>query len=95
MQINEVLKKPVLTEKSTELLKKGFYVFEVDRRSTKNQIKEAIEKLFKVEVESIKTLMRKGKLRRRGRRFIKVQLPTRKFAYIKLKKGHIDLFPKV
>lgn len=95
MQINEILKKPVLTEKSTQLLKQGYYVFEVDKRANKNQIKEAVEKLFGVEVESVKTLKRKGKTKRVGRSWLEKKLPDRKFAYVKLKKGHIDLFPKV
>ncbi len=95
MQLNEILKKPVITEKTTELLKQGYYAFEVDRRANKNQIKEAVEKLFGVEVETVKTLKRKGKTKRRGRRWVEVKLPDKKLAYIKLKKGHIDLFPKV
>ncbi len=95
MKINEILKKPVITEKTTQLLKQGYYAFEVDRRANKNQIKEAVESLFGVKVETIKTIKRKGKVKRKGRRWTKVQLPDKKIAYVKLKEGHIDLFPKV
>ncbi len=84
-----------MTEKSTQLLKKGYYVFEVDIKANKNQVKEAVEKLFSVEVEEVKTLKRKGKVKRVGKKWIEKKLPDKKIAYIKLKKGHIDIFPKV
>ena len=46
-----VIKKPVLTEKSTEAMNEfGRYTFEVDRRATKTDVKEAVEKLYGVEV---------------------------------------------
>ena len=95
MKINDILKRPIITEKTSNLLKKGYYAFEVDVRANKFQIKEAIEKLFNVKVDKIKTLKRKGKTKRRGKRLTEVKLSDRKIAYVKLKKGHIDLFPKV
>ena len=62
MTIYEVLRRPVETEKSRhQTAKLHQYVFEVERRATKPQIKEAVEKLFDVKVKSVNTLVRKGK----------------------------------
>ncbi|GIW64004.1 MAG: 50S ribosomal protein L23 [Patescibacteria group bacterium] len=95
MKINNILKKPVITEKSSQLLRTGIYVFEVDRSANKHQITEAVQNLFSVEVADVKTFIRKGKIKKVGRRMQPKQLPDKKFAYIKVVKGSIDLFPKV
>ena len=55
----EIIKAPVITEKSANLgQNKGQYVFKVDFRSNKTEIKQAIEKLFNVKVEEIRTIKR-------------------------------------
>ena len=57
MHITDIIKKPVLnTEKARNLFENNEYVFIVDRRANKIQIKEAVEKLFNVKVESVNTL---------------------------------------
>lgn len=94
MKINEVIVKPVLTEKSTSLVKDNFYTFQVNLRANKHQIKEVIEKLYSVKVDEIKIIIRKGKKRRIGKRQIEKTLPTIKIAIVKLKEGKINIFPQ-
>ncbi|NLL47401.1 MAG: 50S ribosomal protein L23 [Firmicutes bacterium] len=67
MEARDILKRPIITEKSTDLMADNKYTFEVDMRANKVQIKEAVEQIFKVEVEKVNTLKVKGKLRRMGR----------------------------
>ena len=60
----DILLSPVVSEKSYTLLDEGKYTFEVDPRSSKTEIKIAVEQVFKVKVASVNTLNRKGKARR-------------------------------
>ena len=69
-------------------------MFEVDIQANKYQIKQALEKLYPVKVAEVKTTIRQGKTRRVGRRMREKKLSSRKIAFIKLKSGKIDLFPK-
>lgn len=94
MKINQVILKPVLSEKSTNLVKDNFYMFEVNQKANKNQIKDFLEKMYKVKVSEVKITNRKGKTRKVGRKMKVKKLSTRKIAFIKLKEGNIDLFPK-
>ena len=69
MHIYEVLKRPVLTEKSSynaDALQR--YTFEVDVRANKHQIREAVEAIFDVEVLGVNVMNVRGKRRRVGRR---------------------------
>ena len=63
----EIVKAPVITEKAAALGQQNVYLFKVDPRANKNEIKQAIEKLFKVKVEEIRTINVKPKKRRVGR----------------------------
>ena len=63
----EIVKAPVITEKAAALGQKNVYVFKVDPRANKTEIKQAIEKIFKVKVEEVRTLNVKPKKRRVGR----------------------------
>ena len=63
----EIIKAPVITEKAAVLGQNNQYVFKVDYRANKTEIKQAIEKIFKVKVEEIRTLNVKPKTRRVGR----------------------------
>jgi large subunit ribosomal protein L23 len=66
--IYEILRRPIETEKSRyQNAKLHQYVFEVDRRATKPQIKEAVETLFDVEVQKVNVLVAPAKKGRRGR----------------------------
>ncbi len=69
----EVIRRPVVTEKSTDLKETGNVIaFEVNRRATKPEIKAAVEKLFKVKVKRVRTINVLGKHvtlgRNRGKR---------------------------
>jgi large subunit ribosomal protein L23 len=65
METTTVLKRPLITEKSTfESSELNRYAFEVDRRATKPQIRQAVEELYGVRVLSVATQNRKGQLRR-------------------------------
>lgn len=84
--------KPLFTEKSLIEAQKGRFTFKVDRDQSKYQIKEVIEKLFKVTVVSVATMNYKG-LTRRTNRGTKVTTSSWKKAVVALKKGEsIELF---
>jgi len=92
----KVILKPVITEKSTWLKDKNRDIcFEVEPRANKIEIKEAVEKLFEVKVESVRIVKKKGKTRRVGRNIGKTK--DWKKAYVKLKKGEkmIEYFEAV
>ncbi len=76
---------PVITEKSASMEAEGKYVFKVDVRANKTQIKQAIEKLFNVKVESVNTMNTHPKTRRVGRYSGKTN--RYKKAIVKLAKG--------
>ena len=63
----DIIKAPVITEKSGVIAQNGKYVFKVDSRANKIEIKQAIEKIFNVKVESVNTINVKPKKRRVGR----------------------------
>ena len=63
-----VLLRPIVTEKTTVLTGSNKYVFEVDLRANKNQIKEAIQLAFSVRVTDVNTMKVKGKMKRFGRK---------------------------
>ncbi len=94
MKTDLVLIRPVLTEKATTLAAGKVYMFEVAPRANKHQIKEALERLYKVKVADIKIAVRKGKTRRVGRKLTIKKLTDKKIAFIKLAEGKIDLFPQ-
>jgi large subunit ribosomal protein L23 len=88
----EIIIKPLVTEQGMHFANvKGAYSFQVNRDANKIQIKNAIEKVYGVKVDKVRTANRKGKLRRRGRNFGKT--PAWKKAVVYLKPDHhIDLF---
>jgi large subunit ribosomal protein L23 len=92
MSPEQVIRRPiVLTEKSNRLREQNQVVFEVARDANKIEIRNAVEKLFKVKVASVNTLVMRGKDRRMGRGYAKMQ--NWKKAMVTLKEGHsIDFF---
>jgi large subunit ribosomal protein L23 len=60
----DIIRSPVVTEKSTLASEHGQVVFDVAIDATKGQIKEAVEGLFQVKVKAVNTLIRKGKVKR-------------------------------
>lgn len=94
MHLYEILRRPLITEKYTAFQAQGKYVFEVAREAGKPQIKQAVEKAFKVEVTAVNVMTVPGKRRRFGGR----QLPAHpwKKAIVTLKPGDkIELFEGV
>ena len=80
-----ILRFPLVTEKSTLASQYGQYGFITDLKATKTEIKGAVEQLFKVKVESVNTLIQKGKTKRfRGRLGKRSDI---KKAYVRLAKG--------
>jgi len=71
MHIYEVVKRPIVTEKSNILADLyGQYSFEVDRRANKQQVKTAVEQIFDVKVEKVRIINMKPKRGRYGRRTV-------------------------
>jgi large subunit ribosomal protein L23 len=91
----EIIRMPLVSEKNTNLrADQNKYVFRVDRKANKLQIKRAVEELFKVKVENVTTMIMYGKPKRMGR--FEGRRPDWKKAVVKLKKGElIELFEKV
>lgn len=91
MDIYQIIRKPLHTEKSvTDRDKQAAYHFEVDRKANKIQIKEAVEKLFKVEVIKVRTMNKRGKPRRT--KYGPLKIHTWKKAVVTLAEGNtIDL----
>jgi len=84
----QIIKLHKNTERSTLLRQlNNEYVFEVDKKANKHVIKQAVESLFKVKVETVRTMVMPGKTRRMGQNEGKT--PTRKKAIVRLKKGEI------
>jgi len=93
-RLMQVLVAPVVTEKATQLAEKsGQVAFRVVPDASKPEIKAAVEILFKVEVESVQVLNRKGKAKRFGR-FMGRRRDERK-AYVALKDGQEINFAEV
>jgi large subunit ribosomal protein L23 len=88
-----IIKKPIITEKSLKDAADGFFTFEVDKKANKPQIRQAIEEMFKIHVTAISTIVVKGKKRLVGKKRMAVESPVRKKARVKLLKGEkIGLF---
>ncbi len=87
-----VIIRPLVTEQGMHFANtKGAYSFEVNKKANKIQIKNAVEKIYSVKVDKVRTANRKGKLRRRGRHFGRT--PDWKKAVVYLESEyHIDLF---
>ena len=94
MHLYQVLRRPLITEKNTVLQAQGKYAFEVAGEANKHQIKQAVEKAFKVEVTAVNVMTVPGKGRRVGRRQVLTQ--SWKKAIVTLKPGDkIELFEGV
>lgn len=62
----DIIRKPIVTEKSMEDMENKKYTFEVDKNATKIEIKAAVEEIFNVKVKKINTMNMQGKLKRQG-----------------------------
>lgn len=90
----DIIKSPVITEKALVAKEesqdgKQLLTFRVDKHATKPEIKSAVEKIFDVQVDSVRTINYMGKKARRGR--YEGRKPSWKKAYVTLKKGEKPL----
>lgn len=93
MRIQDIIRRPLITEKSTSMREDGnTYVFEVARDANKVEIKRAVEAQFKVKVAVVRTAIMHGKERRQGRHV--GRRPDWKKAFIRLAEGEkaIEIF---
>ena len=87
----DVIIRPVVSEKSYAGLEQNTYTFLVDPRANKTEIKEAVQVIWNVQVISVRTLNRKGKVKRR--RFTQGKRPDEKRAIVTLAEGDsIEIF---
>ncbi len=87
MELKDTLIRPIITEKSTTFLGSDrTYAFEVGLAANKHQVKNAIESFYGVEVDTVRTLVVRGKQKRFGRHFGKRK--NWKKAYVTLSEGH-------
>jgi large subunit ribosomal protein L23 len=96
----EIIRRPLITEKNTRLMAMNQYMFEVHPEANKIQIKEAIERTFNVKVKKVNTMNVRGKVRRRMRKGGGVPIVGRerswKKAIVTLEPGYtIDLFSQL
>jgi large subunit ribosomal protein L23 len=93
MSERAILLRPVVSEKSYALMDAGTYVFVVDKRANKIEIRDAVQASFGVRVASVNTLNRKGKRKRQGRSQTYGQRPDTKRAIVRLTgDDRIELF---
>ena len=85
MHLYEVLRRPLITEKTTDLQAQNKYAFEIDEGANKPLVKQAVEKAFKVKVAGVNVITVHGKTRRVGRR--QILTPPWKKAIVTLKPG--------
>ncbi|WP_197414506.1 50S ribosomal protein L23 [Bacillus sp. FJAT-29937] len=67
MDARDIIKRPVITEASSDIMADKKYTFEVDVRANKTQVKDAVETIFGVKVEKVNVMNYKGKFKRMGR----------------------------
>jgi large subunit ribosomal protein L23 len=95
MNLYDVVKKPVVTEK-TELMRReaNVYTFVVDKKANKIEIRKAVETIFGVKVEAVNTLTVKPEVKRYGMKLYQTKFVKK--AMVKVKAGDkINLFPEV
>lgn len=89
--MQNIIKKPLITEKNAIQNSSGVYIFEVNREATKTDIRSAVEKSFGVKVDSVRTVNCRG--RAKANKFGFGNIPHWKKAFVKLAKGEkIALF---
>jgi large subunit ribosomal protein L23 len=91
----QVIKRPLTTEKSTLAAEDNQYVFEVDRRANKIQIREAIEEIFKVDVVKVRVINVAPKYGRWGRKRVKRSAARKKAIVTVAANQRIEVFEGV
>ena len=90
MEARDIIKRPVITERSADLMSEDKYTFDVDLRASKTQVKHAVEEIFDVKVEKVNIMNVKPKKKRMGR--YEGYTNRRRKAIVKLKEGSIEIF---
>ncbi|HBV24210.1 MULTISPECIES: 50S ribosomal protein L23 [Jeotgalicoccus] len=90
MDARDIIKRPVVTERSADLMSEDKYTFDVDVRANKTQVKHAVEEIFDVKVEKVNIMNVKPKKKRMGR--YEGYTNRRRKAIVKLKEGSIEIF---
>ena len=85
MKLNNVIIKPMITEKSTIAQDEGKYVFQIDYRANKVEVKQAVERSFSVKVMNVNITKNRGKMKRFGPR--SKRTPDIKKAVVTLRRG--------
>ncbi|MEH6941132.1 50S ribosomal protein L23 [Bacillus sp. JJ722] len=67
MDARDIIKRPVITERSSEIMADKKYTFEVDVKANKTQVKDAVQEIFGVKVEKVNVMNYKGKYKRMGK----------------------------
>ena len=89
--LRSIILRPVISERTMDLMQENKYTFEVDIKATKPQIREAVEQVFNVDVVKVNTMRVTGKVRRMGRS--EGKRPDWKKAIVTVKEGQrIELF---
>jgi len=70
MNLHDVIVRPLITEKGTDLQAQDKYLFQIARTANKLQVKEAVEKAFNVHVMDVNVITVPGRMKRRGRRMV-------------------------
>ena len=93
IQYYDVILKPVVTEKSMELMADKKYTFLVHTEATKSQVKEAVEKMFKgTKVASVNTMNLDGKTKRRGMTYGKTAKTKKAIVQLTVDSADIEIF---
>ena len=93
VQYYDVILKPVVTEKSMELMADKKYTFLVHTDATKSQVKEAVEKMFKrTKVKSVNTMNLDGKTKRRGMTYGKTAKTKKAIVQLTADSADIEIF---
>ena len=90
MDARDIIKRPVITERSADLMSEDKYTFDVDVRANKTQVKHAVEEIFDVKVDKVNIMNVKPKKKRMGR--YEDYTNRRRKAIVKLKEGSIEIF---
>ncbi len=92
---HDIIIRPVLTEKSYDNMASKTYTFIVDKKASKTEVRQAVEEIFGVKVDSVNTVNNLGKMKRQG--LHQGRRPSTKKAYVKLKKDSkgIEFFDSI
>ena len=90
MDARDIIKRPVITERSADLMSIDKYTFDVDVKANKTQVKYAVEEIFDVKVDKVNIMNHEPKKKRMGR--YSGYTRKRRKAIVTLKEGSIEIF---